>query len=72
MTTDMTVAEQRAVRADAEQRLSELCAVRDVLLPDRDDPEVLSELTVICSQIEAARGALDEPEYADVAAIISQ
>jgi hypothetical protein len=53
-----TAAERHAVRADAELRLAELQAVREVLLPDADDPECLSELTMIDSQIAAAEKAL--------------
>jgi hypothetical protein len=57
----MTTAERQAVRTDARARLNELVAVRDLLLPDRDDPEVLSELTAIQSQINAAKETLWPP-----------
>jgi hypothetical protein len=56
----MTAIEQHAVRVDAELRLRELQAAREVLLPDADDPEVMSELTAIQSQIRSAEGALSE------------
>ena len=52
MTTDT------AIRTDAQRRLAELKAVRDVLLPDRDDPLVLSELSTIASEIASAERAL--------------
>ena len=54
----MTTTESAAMRADAELRLRELHAVRDVLWSDRDDPAVLSEITSIESQITAAQQAL--------------
>lgn len=54
----MTTAEHHAVRTDARARLRELTAVRDLLIPDRDDPAVMSELTVIQSQIDAAKETL--------------
>jgi len=58
-TTDHSRAqERRAIRADALDRLSELHAVRAVLLPDKDDPHVLSELVSIESEICAAEAAL--------------
>jgi hypothetical protein len=57
----MTSAEVQAIRRDARDRLNELVAVRDLLMPDRDDPVVLSELTVIESQIKAAKEALWPP-----------
>lgn len=53
-----TTSEQQAIGADAALRLRELRNVRAVLLPDRDDPEVLSELTSIDSQILSAEHAL--------------
>jgi hypothetical protein len=53
-----TPAEQRAIRTDAEQRLVELRRIREVLLPDADDPDVRSELTTIDSEIRAAERAL--------------
>ena len=43
-----TVEEQR-------RRVRELMRVRQVLLPDRDDAHVLSELTVIEAQLAEAR-----------------
>lgn len=58
ITTPTTV---RAVRTDARARLRELTAVRDLLIPDRDDPAVMSELTVIQSQIDAAKETLWPP-----------
>ncbi len=54
----MTTKEADAVMADAEKRLAELYAIRGALLPDRDDPHVLSELTSIDSQIRSAETAL--------------
>jgi len=51
-------AERRAIRADAVTRLGELHRVRAVLLPDQDDPRVLSELSSIESEICAAEAAL--------------
>jgi hypothetical protein len=59
----MTAAEASAVRVDAALRLGELQAVREVLLPDIDDAEVLSEIVVVEGQIRACEQALtDEPE----------
>jgi hypothetical protein len=52
--------ETDAVRADAEARLGELVAVRKALLPDADDPLVLSELTTIESQIRSAEQVLSQ------------
>jgi hypothetical protein len=57
----MTSAEVQAIRRDARDRLNELVAVRELLLPDRDDPLVMSELTAIASQIKAAKEALWPP-----------
>jgi hypothetical protein len=54
----MTSAEVQAVRRDARDRLNELVAVREVLLPDRDDALVLSELTTIETQINACKQVL--------------
>jgi hypothetical protein len=54
--------EQVAIRADAELRLAELIAVREVLWPDRDDVAALSELTTVESGIKAARAALEAQE----------
>ena len=51
-------AEQRAIRTDAQRRLVELRRARDVLLPDVDDAAVMSELTIIDSEIRAAEQAL--------------
>jgi hypothetical protein len=56
--TGLRRSEQLAIRADAERRLAELEAVRALLLPDRDDLMVLSEIVSIDSQIKAAREAL--------------
>lgn len=58
MTTNRTAAELEAIRADPARRLTELRRVRALLWPDRDDAEVLSELTVIQSQILAAEREL--------------
>jgi hypothetical protein len=54
-------AEVQAIRSDARARLNELVAVRELLLPDRDDPLVMSELTVIESGIRAAKEVLWPP-----------
>jgi hypothetical protein len=50
--------ERIAIIEDAERRLAELETVRALLLPDRDDLMVLSEIVSIDSQIKAAREAL--------------
>jgi two-component SAPR family response regulator len=56
----MTVAaEQQAIRLDAATRLDELRAVAQSLWPDRDDPHVSSELTVVMGQIRQAEQALN-------------
>jgi hypothetical protein len=52
--------ETDAVRADAEARFGEPVAVRKALLPDADDPLVLSELTTIESQIRSAEQVLSQ------------
>jgi hypothetical protein len=52
--------EKQAIRADAALRLEELLRVRDVLRVDADDCLVLSELTMIESQILATRKVLDD------------
>lgn len=62
MTADTTDADQAAIRAGAEQRLEELRRVRAVLLPDADDPAVLSELVAVQGQIRAAEQALAEAQ----------
>ena len=55
-------------RDDVERNLAELCAVRDVLLPDADDAGVQSELTVVESEIRQAEetllelGDVEEPQ----------
>jgi hypothetical protein len=54
-----TAGEREAIRIDAERRLAELCAVRDVLRPDTDDPQVLSEFVMVQSQIRVAEQALN-------------
>jgi hypothetical protein len=54
----MTAIDQHAVQAPAELRLQELRAVRAVLWMDRDDPEVMSELVSIQSQIRSCEEAL--------------
>lgn len=51
-------AETEAIRLDALRRVRELKNVRAALLPDADDPEVLSELTSIESQLVCAFRAL--------------
>jgi hypothetical protein len=53
-----TPAEQRAIRTDAERQLLELRRLREVLLPDVDGAAVMSELTIIDSEIRAAEQAL--------------
>jgi hypothetical protein len=50
--------ETAAILADAKARLKELRAVAETLRPDRDDPQVLSELVTIESAIRAAEAAL--------------
>jgi hypothetical protein len=50
--------ETQATRVDAELRLAELQAARAVLLPDADDPEILSELTAVESQMRSAQQAI--------------
>ena len=54
----MTSAEVQAIRREARDRLNELVAVREVLLPDRDDALVLSELTTVETQINACKQVL--------------
>ena len=46
--------ERLAVRVEAERQIRALFATRDRLLPDADDPAVLSELTVVERQIRLA------------------
>ena len=58
--------EQTAILADAAQRLAELEAVRDVLLPDVGDAAVAVELEAIESEIRSAAAAMSD-ERADVA-----
>jgi hypothetical protein len=61
----MSPSEMEATRADAKARLHELRAVREILWPDRDDSEVLSEIVVVESQIRSCEEALaDEPSQA--------
>ncbi len=50
--------ETDAIVRDASARLAELRAVRAVLEPDKDDPMVMSEITVVESQIAHAEKAL--------------
>ncbi len=50
--------ETDAIRADAEARLGELRRVAAVLRPDAEDAAVMSELTVIESEIRSAEKAL--------------
>ena len=52
------MSERDALVRDARQRLAELRQVAETLWPDRDDPQVLSELTAIISQIRAAEAAI--------------
>jgi hypothetical protein len=54
----MTTTETSAVRADAKARRAELLAVKALLLPDSDDPVVMSELTSIMSALDACERAL--------------
>ena len=55
----MSTAELQAIRADAERRLEELRAVEAILRPDIDDcGEVMSEWTLVCSQIHSAEAVL--------------
>jgi hypothetical protein len=54
----MPSTELQATRADASLRLRELQAVQAVLLPDADDPVVLSELTSVQSQMRSAQQAI--------------
>jgi hypothetical protein len=56
----MTTAERRAIRIDAVARIEELRAIRAALWVDRDDAYVMSELTIVDSQIRAAEQALDD------------
>ena len=63
----ITEAEQHAIVTDAAQRLAELEAVRDVLLPDAADPAVAAELAQIASQIKTAVAALDNDQSHPVA-----
>jgi hypothetical protein len=58
--------EPQAIISDATQRLAELQAVRDILLPDAADPAVAAELAQIESQIRSAVAAMSD-ECADVA-----
>jgi hypothetical protein len=53
--------EQVAIDTDAKRRVSELFAVRTALLPDRDDPMVLSELTAVESELRSAIEAVRPP-----------
>ena len=50
--------EAQAIKVDAERRLIESKAVRAELWGDREDATVMSELTVIQSEINAAEKAL--------------
>jgi hypothetical protein len=52
--------EAEAIRADATRQINELRAVASVLWPDRDDPTVQSELTVVLSKLRGAEEALRE------------
>lgn len=54
----MTDAERQAQREDARRRLAELRAVARALWPDREDAEVMSELTAVVGQIRAAEAVL--------------
>src|ERR1039458_5229050 len=59
--------EPQAIISDATQRLAELQAVRDILLPDAADPAVAAELAQIASQIKTAVAALDNDQSHPVA-----
>jgi hypothetical protein len=61
-----TEPQAQAIITDATQRLAELEAVRDVLLPDVGDAAVVAELAQIESEIRAAVAAMSD-ERADVA-----
>ena len=52
------MAEQTAVRADAERRIAELRAVARTLWTDRADPAVQAELVRILGQLRQAEDAL--------------
>jgi hypothetical protein len=54
----LTTDERTAIHKEIEDRLDELEDARDRLLVDQDDPMVLSELTVVESQIRSCRQAL--------------
>ena len=54
----MNAAGKQSTREDAERRVAELEAVRRALWDDRDDPMVMSELSIIQSQLRAAQEAL--------------
>jgi hypothetical protein len=50
--------EQQAIKRDAGARLLELRKLARALYPDRDDAEVMSELTVVIGQIRQAEREL--------------
>jgi hypothetical protein len=56
--TESTADEGAAIKADASAYLAELILVREELLPDADDAETLSELTMVESQIRSAKQEL--------------
>ena len=62
--TDPTGEEREAACDDARRRLAELRAVARALWPDRDDPDVLSELTAIVGAIRQAERQLKAADRA--------
>jgi hypothetical protein len=56
------MSELDAIRSDAQATLDELRRVARVLWSDRDDPQVLSELLVVMSDIRATEKALKQIE----------
>ena len=54
----MTTEQAAAIQTDAQERVNELKAVAKRLFPDRDDPQVLSELLSVMSQLRQAEGEL--------------
>jgi len=54
----MTADEQHAICIDAEQRLAALHREHRALWADRDDALVMSELTIVESQMRSARQAI--------------
>jgi hypothetical protein len=58
-------AEQEGIRWDAAQRLGELIERREALLADADDPEAMSELTAIASEM-AGRALPQLPRFSSI------